>query len=233
MTFEKTILLSAALHAVVLAALAVAIRRPYIVLHPFEVNLVAATAQKLFAPEAAVQKTAPKPAARPKEKAALPARQKQDMAALEERQEQSLVNNVLRRLRAHERDQSLVNNALTRLRGVEQAEKTVKLKETLQIGKKNAATASGGNAALNSYLETVEAMIRQQWYLPEITTQGEKSVISIMILKDGTIIAQGFDKHSGDALLDASALRAIERTGKVPPPPYQLEIAVGFTPNGN
>ena len=250
MTFERTVLLSVALHAAVLAALAVAIRRPYIVLHPFEVNLVAAPAQnqKLFASGAAVQKrkTAPRPAAPPKEKATLPpppARQKTAMPALEEKQamsrEQSVVNSALQRLRARERRLSLVSNALERLQGVEQVEKTVKLKETLQIGKKSeTADAASGNGALSSYLGTVKAMIWKQWYLPELKTHNGTAVISIIILKDGTLIAKGFDKHSGDALLDGSALRAIERTGKVPPPPppYQnqnLEIGLRFTPNGD
>ena len=238
MTFERTVLLSAILHAVILAALAVSIRRPYIVLHPFEVNLVAPPAKNLSVSKSAVSvQAAPKPAAHPKEKAVpppRPERQKQSMVANPQaersamRREQSLVKGALRRLREHEREQSLVKNALERLKGIAGVEKTV-----IEIGKNAPASsgAAGGNTALNGYLQTVRAMIMRQWFLPDLKIHGETAVISITILKDGTIVAQGFDKHSGDALLDESAMRAIQRTGKVPPPPYQLEIAVGFTPN--
>ncbi|MDA8388394.1 MAG: cell envelope integrity protein TolA [Nitrospiraceae bacterium] len=247
MTFERTVLLTAILHAVILAALAVSIRRPYIVLHPFEVNLVAPPSKNLFAAKTAAPNMAPKPAVRPREKAEKavppprPERQRQAMAASPQaerrarRREQSFVNDAIARLRARQQDQSLVNRALERLQGVAQVENAV-----IEISKKDNKTravassgAAGGNAALNGYLQMVEAKIWHNWYFPDLKTHGGKAVISIQILKDGTIIANGFDKRSGDALLDDSAMRAIRRTGKVPPPPppYPLEIAVGFTPD--
>ena len=251
MTFEKTVLLSVFLHAVILAALSLSLKKAYIVLPPFEVSLVSPAAQGLFVPESAPPAPAAPKAAKETEKTMPPPPVEKAKSSMvvrpdkanrrEQEEEKSLVNDALARLRGRQKEKSLVNNALARLQGVANVENRVrKLKGTLEINKNKTArtgnaapagAAGGSNTAIGNYANTIATRIRENWFFPDLKTHGIKAVISIHILKDGTIVPMGFEKHSGSALLDESAMRAVQRTGKVPPPPYELEIAVGFTPD--
>lgn len=237
MTLEKTVLLSVLFHAVILAAISISIRKPYITLPPFEVSLVTPGGESVTIPKGGAV-SAPRPASAPptpriEEK-------KPAMVANPEKVDRSAINKALARLRRsealNERQKSLINSKLTAMQGIADVANRVKLKLEInknKTGKAATAGAPGGSStALGAYGSAVKAAINKNWFYPDVKTHGLQAVISIIILKDGTIVPKSFDKHSGNPLLDESAMRAIQRTGKLPPPPYApLEIALGFTPD--
>jgi TolA protein len=73
--------------------------------------------------------------------------------------------------------------------------------------------------------------IQPYWALPPgIEKKGLEAVVSIKILKDGTVIVQGIEKRSGNRLFDRSALQALAKASPLPRPPYEMEIGVKFHP---
>jgi TonB family protein len=55
-------------------------------------------------------------------------------------------------------------------------------------------------------------------------------VVSIRILKNGTLQVLNIERSSGIPLFDRSALRAITKASPVTPPPQEMEIGVRFYP---
>ena len=73
--------------------------------------------------------------------------------------------------------------------------------------------------------------IQPYWALPPgMEKKGLEAVVSIKILKDGTVIVQGIEKRSGNRLFDRSALQALAKASPLPRPPYEMEIGVKFHP---
>lgn len=74
--------------------------------------------------------------------------------------------------------------------------------------------------------------IWEEWVFPAGTDDaaGLEAVISIKILKDGTIKIKDIEKSSGNPMFDGSALKAINRASPLKPPPFEMEIGVRFTP---
>ena len=65
---------------------------------------------------------------------------------------------------------------------------------------------------------------------PTYWEEGLEAIISVKILKDGTVIVQRVEKSSGNTLFDRSAIRALAKASPLPPPPYEMEIGVRFYP---
>jgi colicin import membrane protein len=96
--------------------------------------------------------------------------------------------------------------------------------------KKTAPIAGKGNAS-EDYSSRIMDGIQPYWNLPDgIGKKGLEAIVSIKILKDGIIIFQGWEKRSGNTLFDRSALQAIYKAYRLPPPPYEMEIGVKFHP---
>lgn len=89
--------------------------------------------------------------------------------------------------------------------------------------------AAGGQA--NNYYSLVSDRIWQEWVFAGAEAAGLEAVISITVMRDGTIVINGFEKTSGNTLFDRSALKAVNRASPLqPPPPFELELGVRFTP---
>ncbi|NWF76310.1 MAG: cell envelope integrity protein TolA [Nitrospirae bacterium] len=115
-------------------------------------------------------------------------------------------------------------------------EKIVKLRSiiSLKAGEKNPDKISnitqGTGTLFDDYYAKITNEIRQQWIFPDSGPKNIEAIISIKILKDGTIINQKVEKSSGNTLFDRSALKAIAKANPLTPPPYEMEIGVRFYP---
>lgn len=115
-------------------------------------------------------------------------------------------------------------------------EKIVKLRSiiSLKAGEKNPDKVSnitqGAGTLFDDYYAKIIDEIRQQWIFPDSGQKNIEAIISIKILKDGTITNQKVEKSSGNTLFDRSALKAIAKANPLTPPPYEMEIGVRFYP---
>jgi TonB family protein len=101
---------------------------------------------------------------------------------------------------------------------------------------------SGGSSALQSkldeYYSTIWERIKKEWILPGDLTKGKaelETIIIIVIERDGKIQKSWFEKRSGNALYDQSAMRAIKKADPLPPIPKEFsdntfEIGIRFYP---
>jgi TonB family protein len=100
----------------------------------------------------------------------------------------------------------------------------------------------GGSSALQSkldeYYSTIWERIKKEWTLPGDLTKGKaelETIIIIVIERDGKIQKSWFEKRSGHALYDQSAMRAIKKADPLPPIPKEFsdntfEIGIRFYP---
>jgi len=79
-----------------------------------------------------------------------------------------------------------------------------------------------------SYALRLGSAIRQFWYYP-LGKKGLEALISITILRDGTIRINSVEKSSGSSVFDESALRAIKKLHSFEPPDTETEIILRFS----
>ena len=103
-------------------------------------------------------------------------------------------------------------------------------------------SSSGGSSALesklNDYYSTIWAKIKKEWTLPEDLPKGKKdleTVIVVIVERDGKVQKSWFEKRSGNAHYDQSAMRAIKKADPLPPIPKEFsdetfEIGIRFHP---
>jgi len=99
-------------------------------------------------------------------------------------------------------------------------------------GKSGGSSAGkGGSSSPEDYSAKITNDIQQNWDLPSaMSDKNLEAIISIKILRDGTLFVNRIEKSSGNGLFDRSALRAIAKSSPVTPPPYEMEIGVRFYP---
>jgi outer membrane biosynthesis protein TonB len=98
------------------------------------------------------------------------------------------------------------------------------------IAAKTTSSTQGKANTSDDYYSKITNEIHDQWNCPpQICKNDLKAVISIRILKDGTAIAK-LENSSGNILFDKLARRAIGKASPLTPPPYEMEIDVGFRP---
>jgi TonB family protein len=92
---------------------------------------------------------------------------------------------------------------------------------------------------LNDYYSLIWAKIKGAWTIPENllkVTVDLETVIVLIIERDGKIQKFWFEKKSGNAIYDQSAMRAIKKAEPLPPIPKELsentlEIGIRFFPD--
>jgi TonB family protein len=82
----------------------------------------------------------------------------------------------------------------------------------------------------DDYYSKIIREIWQQWVFPDTGQKNFEAIISIRILKDGTITAQRIEKSSGNPIFDRSAIKALAKASPLSPPPYEMEIGIRFYP---
>lgn len=91
------------------------------------------------------------------------------------------------------------------------------------------------------YNKVVENKIKEEWTIPENLLKEKEwvdleTIIIIIIERDGKIQKWWFEKKSGNALYDQSAMRAIKKAEPLPPIPKELnkellEFGIRFRPD--
>jgi TonB family protein len=100
-------------------------------------------------------------------------------------------------------------------------------------------TSPSMESKLNEYYSMIWAKIKETWTIPENLLKEMvdlETVIVIIIERDGKIQKSWFEKKSGNALYDQSAMRAIKKAEPLPPIPKEfnektLEIGIRFFPD--
>ncbi len=91
--------------------------------------------------------------------------------------------------------------------------------------------AGGGESLIAGYYALVQERVWSEWVFPDFGSgKGLETVVDIRIYRDGRVKVQGVRKSSGNPLFDRSVLRAISKASPLPPPPYELEVSIRFTP---
>jgi colicin import membrane protein len=91
---------------------------------------------------------------------------------------------------------------------------------------------------LNEYYSLLWARIKQEWTIPENLLKEMvdlETIIVVIIERDGRIQKSWFEKKSGNALYDQSAMRAIKKADPLPAIPkelheHALEVGIRFIP---
>jgi|GEM_PF-4921594 len=124
------------------------------------------------------------------------------------------------------------------LHALEAKQKLAKVKEIGSAKAKVSITTKSGSGTgeqgegsiVADYFQQVAALVDQEWVLPGSSREGLYAIITVKVFKDGRLKVAGIQRSSNDALFDRAALRAIEKASPVPPPPYELEMDIGFNP---
>lgn len=90
------------------------------------------------------------------------------------------------------------------------------------------------DAKMGAYYARIWALIQRQWALPRgiLPDHDLKSVIVIVILKDGTLAGLNIEKSSGNKYFDQSAARAIKKASPFPPLPIRSGTAALISESG-
>jgi TonB family protein len=89
---------------------------------------------------------------------------------------------------------------------------------------------TGKGSISDDYYTKIRNQIWQQWVYPDTGKKDLEAIISIRIMKDGTISMQKIEKSSGNPLFDKSAIKALTKANPLSPPPYEMEVGVRFYP---
>jgi TonB family protein len=93
------------------------------------------------------------------------------------------------------------------------------------------ASSQEDASILNEYFLQVQDRIWENWIFPNAGARNLEAVVSITVMKDGRAKVNGFERSSGNAFFDQSALKAIEKASPFDPPPFEMEIGVRFRPD--
>ncbi len=123
---------------------------------------------------------------------------------------------------------------------LEAKQKLARVKELGQVKSAVSVTArpaqgvtgpeTGDPSLAGDYINSVRTLIEQEWVLPEALGKDLQAIITVKILKNGGLKIIGFERTSGDAIFDNAAVKAINKANPVPPPPYEMELGIRFSP---
>jgi TonB family protein len=102
-------------------------------------------------------------------------------------------------------------------------------------------TSVSKDSILNEYYGKIWAKVKEEWTIPENLLKEKEMVdiettIDLIIDRDGKLQKSWFEKRSGNAIYDQSAMRAIMKAVPFPPLPKELnektlEIGIRFSPD--
>ncbi len=162
------------------------------------------------------------------------------------------IDNAVDRIR-RKQETKQVDSAIDRIRSekesrevsvaIESIRKRVTIGTTGAIETGNSASSGSSSGILSikhkMYYNLIWQRIRSVWVLPDEALHGQKNletIIAIRIGRDGQIENLQFEKKSGNAQLDESALRAIKKANPLPPLPPGIEedkfdLGIRFKPS--
>ena len=137
------------------------------------------------------------------------------------------------------KEKEMLEKKISAIAAKKKIEKIVKLRSVISLkasGDKRSSNektgpGKGNSSASDDYSSKIMDGIQPYWkFPPGIGKKGLEAIVSIKILKDGTVIVQGMEKSSGNTFFDRVALQAPAKASPLPPPPYEMEIGVRFYP---
>ncbi len=211
-SIQRSAALSCIIHLTLLCVVLVAMRhsRNFLMPAPYIVSLVSPEA---FARTALKKPVSTAPAESPPEQAGAPVQTRS--VEVEDR----YLSDKIAAIEAKKRIERIVQ-----LRGV----------VSLKGGKPEARPAPSLSAERplpgipGSYTDRITQEIRDHWTYPDTGDRSIEAIVSIRILKNGSLQIMGIEKSSGYPLFDRSALRAITKASPVTPPPDEMDIGVRF-----
>jgi TonB family protein len=93
---------------------------------------------------------------------------------------------------------------------------------------KPATAGTLGESQAAGYAEKIKAEINEYWSILPAMDKTLYAIISVKILKDGTIIPLAVEKSSGNKVFDRLMLITIKKASPVSPPPQEMERALRF-----
>ncbi len=138
-------------------------------------------------------------------------------------------------------DQKRVEERISELKAKQKIEQIAKLRSAVlsvrgRTGPANSqqqkgpATGLPGGTGTDSYIAKITEEIHEQWQWPTSGGKDLETVISVTVMKDGTIKILGVEKRSGNSFFDRVALNALRKASPVSPPPQEMEIGIRFYP---
>ncbi len=143
------------------------------------------------------------------------------------------------------RETERIEDRIAELAAIERIKKMTRLRQVISVPAKGegsgarqtlqpqAAGESAGQGTVGSYMDKITGEIWKQWsWDPSMGEKNLEAVISVLILKDGTIRVEKIEKRSGNTFFDRSALIALRNASPVTPPPdrAEMEIGIRFSP---
>lgn len=134
--------------------------------------------------------------------------------------------------------EELIEEKISAIEAKRRVEQIVRLRTALSLKKgsddKNVSDESsyitGKRGIFDDYYAKIRNHIWQHWVYPDTGQKNLETIISIIVMKDGTILIQKIEKSSGNPLFDKSAIKALTKASPLPPPPYEMEVGVKFYP---
>jgi TonB family protein len=132
----------------------------------------------------------------------------------------------------------LIEEKISAIEAKKRVERIVRLRSVISlkgdVNNKNISETpsinTGKGSISDDYYTKIRNQIWQQWVYPDTGKKDLEAIISIRIMKDGTISMQKIEKSSGNPLFDKSAIKALTKANPLSPPPYEMEVGVRFYP---
>lgn len=130
----------------------------------------------------------------------------------------------------------LIKEKISAIEAKRRVEQIVRLRAALSLKKSsddksvsdNNSYINGEGGIFDNYYAKIGNHIWQHWIYPDTGQKELETIISIIIMKDGTISIQKIEKSSGNPLFDKSAIKALTKASPLPPPPYEMEVGIKF-----
>ncbi len=134
--------------------------------------------------------------------------------------------------------EELIEEKISAIEAKKRVEQIVRLRSAISLGKQlneksvsdTSSTDTGRGGIFDDYYTRIRNHIWQHWIYPDTGQKDLETIISIVIMRDGTISIKKIEKSSGNPLFDKSAIKALTKANPLPPPPYEMEIGVKFHP---
>ena len=237
-SLQKTALLSFALHLTVFIIAFLILRQSsrLVLPPPYTVNLVSPDvltgSERGTMIDAGRESKETKESREPAAPAEIPKKSKKEAA-----KEKELVERKIAALQQREKVENKISDLAAKQRRIDTL---ARLRSIIAIkaragnrdrSSKIPAPNASSHIQSDNYQTKITEEIHSYWTLPPGMANKElEAIVSVRILKDGTVVIQGIEKKSGNLLFDRSAVAALNKVRRVSPPPYEMEIGVRFYP---
>ncbi|MBI5188450.1 MAG: TonB family protein [Nitrospirae bacterium] len=163
----------------------------------------------------------------------------EDIGILETARDAVAIEDVPRQYIKKKKEEEMAEERISAIAAKKKVERIVRLRSIISLKaggdnrKDNSRTTSastGKGTMFDEYYSKITREIWQQWVFPDTGQKDLEVIISIRIMKDGTVTAQRIEKSSGNPIFDRSAIKALTKASPLSPPPYEMEIGVRFYP---